>query len=326
MDHAPLEHFRIDADHWPSLLVRVNADTGGDYGRFRASLDARYGLVWRDIAIGYGALAVILGLVATAPGLAASLAAAMCGAVAVGFVIAYLQLFIHEAAHWNLASDRQTSDRLANLLIAWQVGTSVAAYRKVHFDHHRHLGQTDDGERSYVHRLSLRLLIELLTGAHALRIFLARSRARPSATRPSSRLPLLRGVVVHALLLAVLVTVGAWSAALAWLGGMTIFFPFFATLRPLLEHRPAACDSAVLSVGKREAVTRLFADGPLARTFGGAGFSRHLLHHWEPQVSYTRLNDLEHYLLATSIGAIIEARRTTYFQAFRAILASDHGR
>ena len=78
--------------------------------------------------------------------------------------------------------------------------------------------------------------------------------------------------------------------------------------------------------GKRDAVTRIFADGLFSNIFGGAGFSRHLLHHWEPQLSYTRLGDLERYLCATSIGGIIDARRTTYLQAFRDILASDNGR
>ena len=34
-------------------------------------------------------------------------------------------------------------------------------------------------------------------------------------------------------------------------------------------------------------------DGPLASTLGGAGFNRHLLHHWEPKISYTRFRELE---------------------------------
>ena len=330
MEFQSLDHFRIDADHWPTLLVRVNVDTLGKYSQFRASLKANYAIVWRDIALGYAALFATLCLVSLAPGIVGGLAAAIVGAIAIGFIIAYLQLFIHEAAHWNLAKSRKASDRIGNIAIAWHVGTSVAAYRKVHFDHHRYLGHEGDGERSYIHRLNWRLIIEMVTGIHALRIFLARSRApKDSAAKseaaPTSRLPLVRGIAVHGLLLAGLLAMGAWSAALAWIGGMAIFYPLFGTLRPLLEHRPSSSDSALLA-GKREAVTRIFEDGLFARTFGGAGFSRHLLHHWEPQVSYTRLEDLERYLSATSIGAIIDARRTTYVQAFRDILASDNGR
>jgi len=325
MEQLAPGHFRVDADHWPPLLARLNAETVGDYARFRRTLDADYRIVWRDIALGYLALAAILTLVALAPGIVGGFAAACAGAVAIGYTIAYLQLFIHEAAHWNLARDRRTSDRIANIVIAWQVGTSIAAYRRVHFDHHRHLGHDDDGERSYIHRLSGRLLFEMVTGIHAARIFIARSKAPKLPSAGGSKLPLLRGVAVHGILLVGLVAAGAWPAALAWIGGMAIFFPLFATLRPLLEHRRAASDEGALN-GDRDAVTRMFADGFIARTFGGAGFSRHLLHHWEPQVSYTRLADLDAYLANTSVGAILAARRTTYGQAFRDILASDRGR
>ena len=244
MEYQSLDHFRIDADHWPTLLVRVNADTLGQYSRFRASLTANYAIVWRDIALGYAALFATLGLVSLAPGIVGGLAAAIAGAIAIGFIIAYLQLFIHEAAHWNLARSRKASDRIGNIAIAWHVGTSVAAYRKVHFDHHRHLGHSGDGERSYVHRLNWRLIIEMITGIHALRIFLARTGAPGAAcakgeVAPTSKLPLARGIAVHGLLLAGLLGMGAWSAALAWIIGMAIFYPFFGTLRPLLEHRPS---------------------------------------------------------------------------------------
>ena len=53
----------------------------------------------------------------------------------------------------------------------------------------------------------------------------------------------------------------------------------FATLRQLLEHRPAPGQIA------GAAVTRMFGTDLFSRTFGGAGFNRHLLHHIEPQVS-----------------------------------------
>lgn len=315
--------FRIDADHWPSLRARVDAETAGGYARFRKDLAPRHGVVWRDIALGYAALALIVVAVGSVEGLVSGLLAAIFGAVAIGVAIAYLQLFIHEAAHYNLARDRATNDRIADTLIAWQVGTTIAAYRRVHFDHHRHFGHAEDGERSWAHRLSWRLVAGMLTGIHALRIFLAR-RGDSTAT-PSSKLPLIRGGAIHALLLGAMLALGAWPAALAWIGGVGIMFPFFATLRPLLEHRRAASDDALLG-GDRDAVTRLFTDGPFARIFGGAGFTRHMLHHWEPQVSYTRLAELEAYLARTSIGPILDARRTTYWRAFRDILASDNVR
>jgi fatty acid desaturase len=322
MKYSAPETFTIDPDDWPTLMSQVNADTQGGYAIFRRSLAPHFPTVWKDIALGYMALAAILGVTSLASGIFAGLAAAVVGAVFIGFTIAYLQLFIHEAAHWGLAKDRARSDKLANILIAWHVGTSIAAYRKVHFEHHRHLGRDGDEELSYRYPLSWKLLFEMVTGIHAVRILLMRSKAPKPASQASSKAPLLRGVAVHGALLLSLLALGAWPAALAWCGGMAIFFPVFATLRPLLEHRPAKSDSKILS-NDRLSVTRVFDDGLFARIFGGAGFNRHLLHHWEPSISYTRLADLDHYLSATSIGSIVDERRTTYRQAFFNILASD---
>jgi fatty acid desaturase len=315
--------FTVDADDWPPLKARIEAETAGGYGRYRKTLTPRFAIVWRDIALGYAVLAAIVVAVGSVSGIPLGLAAACLGAVGIGVTIAYLQLFIHEAAHANLASRRRISDWIANIFIAWQVGTSIAAYRAVHFEHHRHLGFSRDGERSYVHALTPRLIVEMLTGVHAVRIFLTRAQS-PQPKAAKSKTPLIRGAAIHLVILATMLAFGAWPAMLAWGGGMAIVYPFMATLRPLLEHRLVRADS--LRVGESEAVTRLFKSGPLAMVIGGAGFSRHLLHHWEPQVSYTRLAELETYLAGTSLAPVLDARRTTYTRAFRDILENDRGR
>ena len=324
MINFPPETYKLDPDDWPKLMSQVNAETQGGYSQFRRSLTPHYPTVWKDIALGYVALACVLGMTGLVSGVISGLIAAVVGAISLGFIIAYLQLFIHEAAHWGLAKNRGRSDKIADILIAWHVGTSIAAYRKVHFEHHRHLGREADEETSYRFPLSWKLMFEMVTGIHAVRILLMRNKKPKTNSQPSSKAPLLRGVAVHSLLLLSMLAFGAWPAALAWCGGMAIFFPVFATLRPLLEHRPAKSDSKIL-VSDRASVTRVFDDGLFARVFGAAGFNRHLLHHWEPSISYTRLAELDRYLSATSIGSIVDERRTTYRQAFLNILASDRG-
>ncbi len=300
-----------DPENLPDLRARVRAECGTAYSRFCRSLEPDYAKVRRDILGGYAALAAILIIVGIVPGLVAGLAAAALGAIGIGYAIAYLQLFIHEAAHYNLAPTKAANDRLADRLICWQIGTSIAAYRRTHAEHHRHLGGPGDTEISYTNRLTPRFLLEMVTGFHALRVFSGRAGGAETARAPGgARKPLIVGAAAHLSILAGLLVLGAWPAAIAWIGGIGIFFPLFATLRQLLEHRPAP--------GQTEgaAVTRMFGRDLFSRTFGGAGFNRHLLHHIEPQVSYTRYDALEAWLMGSSIAPALDARRASYGRTF----------
>ena len=309
------------------LRSQWNGETGGAYKRMLAQLAPSYGRVWRDIGFGYAALAVVLaGAALPLPGLW-SAPLVLSAAMLVGYGLAYLQLFIHEAAHFNLAADRRLNDRLANIFIAWHLGADASRYRMTHLVHHRNHGLTTDSERSYFHALTPRFVIEMLTGVHALRVFLGRSAEGERGPRPGGGLwPLARGMLVHLTLLVGLVACGAWRAAIAWVIGVGVFLPFFSALRQLLEHRSSRADPSVdYSKTPHGAYTRIFRGGVLARSFGGAGFDRHLLHHWEPQVSYTRLAELEAFLQTTSARAIIEGRATTYLEALKGLLRSDRG-
>ncbi len=304
-----------------SQRALFDQQAGGTYRAFVQSLSPRFVVVWRDIALGYLMLLLTLYEVQQFQDSRWSLPAIAIGALSVGYCIAYLQLFVHEAAHYNLSRNRKVNDALCDALLSWQIGTCSSVYRDTHFPHHFKLGQPDDTERSYLNALTPRFLLEMLTGVHAARVFLLR-RSSDEKDGPRSWAPLARGVVVHLGLLAIMIASGAWSSALAWLAGVGVVFPFLATLRQLLEHR--APDAPVRPDGSREAVTRVFGDGMIARSFGGAGFNRHLLHHWEPTISYTRLQEYEQYLMTTSMASVVLARRTTYWRAFLEILKADN--
>ena len=111
-----------------------------------------------------------------------------------------------------------------------------------------------------------------------------------------------------------------WVAGI-WLLGFGAFFPFFGALRQLLEHRSewASCktDYTRTAHGK---TNRIFSGNAFAAAFGSAGFDRHLLHHLEPQISYTNLYELEKYLSNTSIATQLKKHKTTYFNAFISLL------
>jgi len=137
-------------------------------------------------------------------------------------------------------------------------------------------------------------LLETFTGIHALRVFLFSEKVReeweeiPGLPRPKkSRLPLILDSLVHLVLVLCLLIAGRGLRRWHGLSRGHIFC--------ILRY--VAPDSRTSRGGRRigrkllpkfpTAPDRLFGDDFFSCTFGGAGFNRHLLHHWEPQISYT---------------------------------------
>jgi fatty acid desaturase len=156
------------------------SESGTAYAQVQRRLTPRWGVVWRDLTLGWLGLAlIILGTIAVShrsPGLA--LTAAAVGAILVGFTIAYLMLFQHEAAHYNIHPNQRWNDLLSNLFVGGIAGMDVQTYRQIHWDHHRHFGGPMDSEISYRDPLNLRLLVESLIGVRTLRVVLMRERLR----------------------------------------------------------------------------------------------------------------------------------------------------
>ncbi|NNL65151.1 MAG: fatty acid desaturase, partial [Myxococcales bacterium] len=113
------------------------------------------------------------------------------------------------------------------------------------------------------------------------------------------------------------IATGRWPLGLAWAAGVLVVLPFLSSVRQTLEHRSESARSDVdyATVDHGE-TNRLFGDGWLPALVGGAGFNRHLLHHWDPQLSYTRLPELEASLRDTELAERLAAGRTTYAETF----------
>jgi fatty acid desaturase len=310
-------------------LLRSSA--GLDYETFRRSLTPRYGRAWRDIALGYAAMAVTTVGATSLARYSASLPLAIVlggtGLLAVlyGYWFAYLHLFLHEGAHFNLAVSRTLNDRLSNAFVGLVLLSDVKPYRFVHWQHHRHHGTPDDLEYSYFLPLGWGAMLRVVSGAHSVSVLLNRllpgtssGPVKAVATIPSGRTQLMLGSLLHAaILLALYLRTGSPIPVVAWIAGFASFFPLFATVRPILEHRSEEADPGTDYFARAHGVVnRLFGDGLVASTFGGAGFNRHLIHHWEPQVPYTRLRELENFLVDTPVSAKLKARQTTYWRAF----------
>jgi fatty acid desaturase len=307
-------------------------ENGIRFDDFRRGLRPRYGVVWFELLLGHGAL--VLSAIATV--LCQRLWPAgwplwgLLWAMPIGVAVTYIVEFFHEAAHFNIARNRRLNDLLANLVIGALLGRDIRAYRRLHFDHHRYLGTPRDTERSYFDALDGRFFIESLTGLAAIKVLFIGEQSFREGDAPT-RSQTIRGLLGLHLLWFLLIQGavvvlsfrhGEWALLLAWLLGLGSVFPFLTALRQLLEHRSFSARSDVdYGAEAHGAVNRMFGNGLLARIFGGAGFNRHLLHHWEPQISYTQLGPLEAYLSRTSARALVVEQRTTYGDAFRLLFA-----
>jgi fatty acid desaturase len=318
------------AHSYGPLDPELRRSDGARFRDVRRTLTPKYATVWVHIALGYVALAASV-LLATLPTqLWSSVLMGLLGALSVGYWMAYVQLFFHEAGHFGLARDRRRNDLLANLFIGSWIGASIKAYRTRHFAHHRDLGQPDDPERTYFERLSLRFIVESLSGIRVIRVLLhrrnvaiqqgPRSGSATTEAKPRERWPLLVGLAAHGLILIVLTLHARWAALGAWCVGIGSVYPFLASLRQLLEHRPIA---DATNLPGRYAALRMFGAGPLASTFGGAGFNLHLLHHMEPQISYTRLADLQAFMESSELASWLAQHQSTYRETFLHLVRAD---
>jgi fatty acid desaturase len=302
---------------------------GRRYADFRRSLRASRSRIACDILLGWAALAVTGGaamwMLERFP--AGWPAAVPLAAGAFGYWMAYLQLFIHEAAHFNIVSNRLWNDRLANLLLGLWVGVRVENYRPIHLEHHRLHGKPTDTEHTYFSPLNGRFIFESLFGVRALKVILfrrhrlaGRRAGRANKAPVSGAGMLLCAGLVHAGVIAALVLSGHWLVAVAWVLGIGMFFPFFGALRQLLEHRDESARAEVdYSAVAHGSTTRMFEEGPFGSTFGAAGFTRHLLHHWDPSVSYTNLAQVERFLSGCEPTRELREHKTSYVRAFLAL-------
>ena len=291
------------------------------YKEFLSGLKPDYSKAQRDLIFGYVMLFITMLALCILPltNWPALILAVIIGSISVGYWLAYIQLFIHEAAHYNMAVKKENNEHIGNYAIGVLVGVQITDYRKIHFQHHRALGTTEDSENSYFFPVNLIMIGKMLFGIRVLEVLLNRkkiTRAKTNDAPPISKI-LLLGLVLHLLIIGALALLQQWAALLSWLLGVAIIFPFFAALRQVLEHRSLKASSQTdYTKTDHGALTRIFDDGFFSRTFGAAGFNRHLIHHWEPSLSYTVYDEVLDYLNDTSLADIIARRKSTYLGVF----------
>ena len=323
----------LDEKTFHQLKHSLKNSQGISYHSFKKTLRPSYATIWIQILSGWIFLIGILVLLAYSTMIIETpwlnILFTVVTSLLIGFTVNYLLNFFHEAAHFNISPSKKGNDLSANIFLGILQAQGIKHYRVVHWQHHVHLGETADTERSYFDALTARFIIESLTGIRAFKIFIFRN--NNVSTQANNKVSadvikegqhmLFFGILFHTTVLVLFFLIHQYWLIAAWLLGFGTFFPFFSSLRQLLEHRSELADKAkdyrLIAHGK---LSRLFNNNLVASLFGSAGFTRHLLHHFEPQISYTNLKEVETFLLDTDLGPALQKQKTSYSKVFIALL------
>ena len=318
----------LDEKNFHLMKTNLSNREGLSYIDFKKKLTPQYQKVWLDILSGWFSLIVVMitayFLLAHFETTALKTIISFVAALTVGYIIAYLTNFFHEAAHYNIASDKNKNDVLANIFIGLLLGQSIKYYRIIHWEHHKNLGTPADSETSYFESLNLKFILYSLTGIRVLRILLKRNnlitvdtKRYTEEVKKEAKTLLIGGLIFNLIFVISMALYHQWWLVAIWVMATFCFYPLFNSLRQLLEHRSDLASKKVnYSTSFHGKLNRLFGDNFFDRTFGSAGFNRHLLHHLEPMISYTRMKDLEIFLSETNLIKDIQNSKTSYLKTF----------
>ena len=300
----------------------INSE-GLSYTKFRQTLKPDYVKTWLHIITGLLCLAALLLIFVILENTIPNwyLLTIPVFSILTGFTVAYINLFVHEAGHYYLHRDKKTNDMLANVFLCSWTGLHIKVYRKIHWLHHQHLATDTDPENSYFNVLSGKFIFETFSGVHVLRIMLNKNNKHvlEKELRKKSIMMLWIGFVINSAFLFAAIGFKNYQLAIVWILAMLVFFPFFATIRQLIEHRDelAASDTTFYNSPKGK-ISRLFTDSAFSKLMGPAGFNKHMIHHWDPVLPFTALGKVELFLISCDkTKEIIQSSKTTYFAAFK---------
>ena len=297
----------------PSLVSRISSV---GYRDFRKKLlRVSFGKVWLDISLSW-TLVLFLGYLswlAVTPWVVALFLLAPL----MGLGIHRISLFLHEGAHYLVAPKKKINDLLTNLFIGQFLLIDVRRYRKVHFLHHRHIGTAEDPENSYHQPLNWKFLFAGMFGISVLRVLRTRGESRADTSKLNYLLVPFVGSLFYLALFLMVAIQQNWKFFAVFVAGLAIFFPLSASVRQNLEHRPVSTGASAIMTP----ITRIFKRGAMSWFLGAAGFRLHLLHHWDPGISYTRLDEMYRYLAETELEKVLEERSFSYSSAFRDLWA-----
>jgi len=324
-----LAQVNISKEHMENLngvpnISLLKDSSGLGYLSFRKKLAPTFYKVWIDMALCLlmMALPALFFKEAAGNSLIVITLIPLCALWSAYWIHAY-GCFFHEGAHFNLHKNKLTNDMISNLLLTPFFGMLVKSYRVSHWEHHKHLGTGKDTEISYLSALSITNLLQVFLGIYHLKTIIryiqnfksVGSQAHRNSKSTIFLFTLIFAVIVQVAIASLMFIYISPAAGLSWAIAYFILYPMLAKIRQTLEHR--SLDVKIIeSSTEHGAVHRIFGTDSFSNYFGAAGFNRHLIHHYDPSISYTNFDELEFFLKDTSVAEELFSNRTTYTKTF----------
>jgi hypothetical protein len=189
-------------------------------------------------------------------------------------------------------------------------------------------------------KLDFTWLVSALSGLKTIRIVLQRKSFRESKLKDYKAeirhffVPVF-GALMHLMLMAIFLSVDI-QILLWWIISSYFLAPFLGILRNVLEHRylekvdsriwDEVMGKEVVSDDYSRVTTRIFTVSSLSQLWGSMGFTRHLIHHWDPSISYIHLKKVHMFLLDTKIGPLLKSQDTTFLRTFKELWQMDYAK
>jgi fatty acid desaturase len=312
----------------PGLSKLTNSD-GETYSAFRSRLKTNYARVALSITSSF-VLCLLLTFVMINQ-LAHSILL-LFGVIPLSLIQLRLLNVTHEGAHYLLAPSRKVNDAFCNFVSGWFFVVAVDQYRITHIEHHRNLGESGDPENAHMDKLDLTWLLSAFSGIRTYKTLFLRKNIRKTVinkrekvVRVSHWLVPTVGIVMHFSILLWIFRNGFSLGEICYLTATYFITPGLGMLRNLLEHRyveivdPSVWNTLtgrISGVKVTQATTRTFTQSILSQLYGSMGFTRHLLHHWDPSISFQNLKSVHQFILDSEVGHLVLSTDTTFTRQF----------
>ena len=108
--------------------------------------------------------------------------------------------------------------------------------------------------------------------------------------------------------------------AFSWFYGFIAFYPFFSSLLNILEHGHPKEVMNNLDF-KISPLNRLFDSSFISKyIYGSFGANKHAIHHWDPTVHHSNMDDVEKFLYNSQIQKDIIQRRISFFKTLKQLI------